>query len=236
MATAGDSLCAIERIVFEEGKISLSRLRDILAARIPDPYWFAVMKAAPKFGNDDERADFWTGFVVREYARIIREAGYNTRGGPYIPGIYSNTAHVHFGRMTGALPCGRKRGEPFPSGMAPQNGMDRQGPTALINSMNRIDYTRIANGINFNLKLDAQTLRGEKGRSILATLLGVYFQRGGMQAQLNVIDPAMLREARENPELYPYLLVRISGYSAYFSDLSPEVQDELIARTINTVG
>jgi len=236
LTTAGDSLCAIERLVFEERKISLSRLREILVERIPDPYWFAVMKATPKFGNDDERADFWTAFVVREYARIVRKAGHNTRGGPYIPGIYSNTAHVHFGRMTGALPCGRKRGEPFPSGMAPQNGMDRQGPTALINSMNRIDYTPIANGINFNLKLDALTLRGEKGHNVLATLLGVYFQRGGMQAQLNVIDPAMLREARENPELYPYLLVRVSGYSAYFSDLSPKVQDELIARTSNTAG
>jgi formate C-acetyltransferase len=147
--------------------------------------------------------------------------------------MYSNTAHMHFGRMTGALPCGRSRGETFPSGMAPQNGMDKSGPTALINSMNKIDYKKIANGINFNLKLETNTLRDEKGRSLMNSLLDVYFKRGGMQVQLNVLDASALREAKEHPDKYPFLMVRISGYSVYFSDLSPELQDEIIIRTSN---
>jgi pyruvate formate-lyase/glycerol dehydratase family glycyl radical enzyme len=233
VATAGDSLCAIERIVFQDKKISLDRLRDVLAAGDADPYWFTIMRKAPKFGNNDDRADFWTGFVVSEYAKAMHNAGKNTRGGQYLAGIYSNTAHMHFGQLTGALPCGRKRGETFPSGMAPQNGMDRCGPTALINSMNKIDYKQIANGINFNLKLEANTLRDEQGRGLMNSLLDVYFKRGGMQVQLNVLDASVLREAKENPDKYPFLLVRISGYSVYFSDLSPELQDELITRTSN---
>jgi len=119
--------------------------------------------------------------------------------------------------------------------MAPQNGMDRCGPTALINSMNKIDYKQIANGINFNLKLDANTLRDDKGRAMLSSLLDVYFNRGGMQSQLNVLDTAVLREAKEHPDKYPFLLVRVSGYSAYFNDLSPEMKDEIIRRTSNAV-
>ncbi|HQC20176.1 MAG TPA: pyruvate formate lyase family protein, partial [Smithella sp.] len=209
ISTAGDSLCAIEKLVFEERKLSLKRLRDLLAARETDPYWFTLMQKAPKFGNNNDEADFWTKFVVDEYARLIRDAGKNTRGGQYLPGIYSNTAHAHFGKMTGALPCGRLRGVTFPSGMAPQNGMDRSGPTALINSMNKIDYKEIANGINFNLKLDANSVRDEKGRHFLNALLDVYFRRGGMQVQLNVLDAGVLREAKEHPEKYPFLLVRI---------------------------
>ena len=235
VTTAGDSLCAIERLVFQEKKISLSRLRDVLAAGDADPYWVTIMLRAPKFGNNDDRADFWTDFVVCEYAKAMRNAGKNTRGGQYLAGLYSNTSHMHFGRLTGPLPCGRQRGEPFASGMAPQNGMDRRGPTALINSMNKIDYKQIANGINFNLKLEANTLRDEQGRGLLNSLLDVYFKRGGMQAQLNVLDASVLREAKENPGLYPNLLVRVSGYSAYFSELSPELQDELIMRTVNAV-
>jgi pyruvate-formate lyase len=235
VSTAGDSLCAIERSVFQDKKISLAQLRRVLAARSPDPYWFSILRELPTFGNDDERADYWTDFVVRAYVRTLGAAGTNTRGGKYLPGIYSNTAHVHFGKHTGALPCGRMRGEAFPSGMAPQNGMDRRGPTALINSMNRIDYTPIANGVNFNLKFDAHTLRDEAGIAAFGALVAVYFKRGGMQVQLNVLDASVLREAKEHPDRHPYLLVRVSGYSAYFSELSPAVQDELIARTCNAV-
>lgn len=235
IATAGDSLCAIEKLVFQERKISLLRLCDVLAARDADPYWFSLMKRAPKFGNNDERTDFWTEFVVNQYAKAMQNAGKNTRGGQYIAGIYSNTAHIHFGRNTGALPCGRPRGGEFPSGMAPQNGMDKSGPTALINSMNKIDYKQIANGINFNLKLDTNTLRDEQGRNLMKSLLDVYFKRGGMQVQLNVLDAAVLREAKEHPDKYPFLMVRVSGYSAYFNDLSPEMKDEIIARTSNKV-
>lgn len=109
--------------------------------------------------------------------------------------------------------------------------MDRQGPTALINSVNRFDFTRIANGVNFNIKFDYHTLRGDAGRTALKSLMKTYFRRGGMQMQVNVLDPQVLIQARDNPGLYPHLLVRVSGYSAYFNDLTPEMQDEIIRRS-----
>jgi formate C-acetyltransferase len=101
--------------------------------------------------------------------------------------------------------------------------------------MNRFDFTRVANGINFNLKFDPHALRGQVGIAALTSLLKTYFRRGGMQTQVNVLDPAVLRQARDNPDRFPHLLVRVSGYSAYFNDLSPEIKEELIQRTCQPV-
>ena len=109
--------------------------------------------------------------------------------------------------------------------------MDRNGPTALLNSVNRLDFSRIANGVNFNLKFDPHTLRGDTGVMALGSLIKTYFRRGGMQVQVNVLDPAVLMAARDNPDLYPHLLVRVSGYSAYFNDLSPDMKAEIIQRS-----
>ncbi|HQL84169.1 MAG TPA: glycine radical domain-containing protein, partial [Spirochaetota bacterium] len=166
----------------------------------------------------------------------LRAAGLSTRGGRYVPGLYSVTAHEFFGRVTGALPHGRRKGEPFASGVSAVNGMDRNGPTALINSTNRIDFTEIANGVNYNLKFDSHTLRGETGRAALAALIRTFFRRGGMQAQINVVDPSVLIEARDHPDRYPNLLVRVSGYSAYFNDLTPAMKDEIIRRNCYRIG
>jgi pyruvate-formate lyase len=145
--------------------------------------------------------------------------------------LYSVTAHNYFGRVTGALPHGRRKGQAFASGIAPLNGMDRRGPTALLNSINRLDFCRIANGVNCNLKLDPHSLRGDTGVTTLDCLIKTYFRRGGMQVQVNVLDPAVLMEARDNPDRYPHLLVRVSGYSAYFNDLSPDMKEEIIQRS-----
>ena len=101
----------------------------------------------------------------------------------------------------------------------------------MLNSVNRMDATRFANGINLNVKFCADTIQGETGRSALRNLFTTYFGRGGMQVQLNVIDPSVLREARDNPHAYPHLLVRVSGYSAYFNDLTLKMKDEIIQRT-----
>jgi formate C-acetyltransferase len=99
--------------------------------------------------------------------------------------------------------------------------------------MNRLDFTKFVNGITFNFKCDSSTFHDESGRKALESILAVYFNRGGMQIQVNMLDPTLLLAARENPELYPNLLVRVSGYSSYFNDLSPEMKDEIISRSMN---
>ncbi len=225
----GDALYAIETLVFTDPQMSLPDLVRLLKKNIDDPKWLARLKGLKKFGNDEEDVDQWTLYVVDAFGKALD--GYKSlRGGRYVMGIYSDTIHEFFGRITGALPHGRRKGESFPSGIAPGNGFDRNGPTALINSVNRFDFTKIPNGINFNLKFYPHTLRGEKGPGLLSALLKTYFNRGGMQTQINVLDPNELKKARDNPERYPYLLVRVSGYSVYFNDLTPAVKDEIIQR------
>ncbi len=231
----GDSLRAVEQAVFVERKYSPRELVRLLRKNIPRETDRNYLLSVEKFGNDNPEADRWTVYVVDAFERMLSRLGLNTRGGPYVPGLYSVTAHEYFGRITGALPQGRRKGESFASGISPANGMDRKGPTALLNSMNRIDYTRMANGINFNMKFDPHALRGEEGRRALLSLIRTFFRRGGMQVQINVLDPEVLLRARENPALYPDLLVRVSGYSAYFNDLTPAMKDEIIRRTLQTI-
>ena len=227
---AGDGLYAIEKAVFKDRRISLPDLVRLLKRNIDDPEWLAYLKGLKKFGNDEEEVDIWSLYVVDAFRKSLD--GYiNTRGGRYIMGIYSDTIHEFFGRITGALPYGRKKEESFSSGIAPGNGFDMNGPTALLNSVNRFDFTGIANGINFNLKFSPTTVNGETGRAALTGLLKTYFKRGGMQVQTNVLDPEELIRARNHPEMYPNLLVRVSGYSVYFNDLTPVMKDEIIRRS-----
>ena len=227
----GDALHAIQKAVFVERRFSMEQLVAVLKDNLSDPKDMAYLKGIPKFGNDDEKVDQWTGYVIDAFVNTLNAFSPSTRGGQYTTGLYSVTAHEYFGRVTGALPHGRPKGAAFASGIAPLNGQDRLGPTALLNSMNRIDYTRIANGINFNLKFTPHALRGQTGKLALSSLIKTFFRRGGMQVQINVLDPSVLMAARDNPALYPNLMVRVSGYSAYFNDLAPAVQEEIIQRT-----
>ncbi len=230
----GDSLAAIQKAVFEEKRLTLPELVRRLSENLADESVRRYLLSLPKFGNDDEEADRFTAFVTDAFSRAL-SGRRNTRGGAYVMGLYSVTVHNHFGEHTSALPNGRLRGEPYAAGIAPGNGRDRKGPTALINSVTRLDFSKAQNGVNFNVKFSPAIVSGEKGAKILDGLFSAYFAKGGMQVQLNVIDPETLKDARAHPERHPGLLVRVSGYSAYFNDLSPALQDEVIARTSLTI-
>ena len=229
-ADTGDALYAIEQAVFREKRLALPELVDLLKADFQDKRWMRYFRNLEKFGNDNEEVDGWTEYVLDQFTKNL-EGRVNTRGGKYTTGVYSVTAHQYFGEVTAALSNGRRKGDSFASGIAPSNGQDRNGPTAMLNSVNRIDATKIANGLNLNVKFAANTIKGETGRLALRNLFKTYFRRGGMQVQLNVLDPSVLIEARDYPEAYPHLLIRVSGYSAYFNDLSPGMKNEIIART-----
>ncbi|MBP7736870.1 MAG: formate acetyltransferase [Spirochaetes bacterium] len=235
-ADTGDALRAIEKAVFQDKRYTLAELVSILKKNIPDEKDRVYLECIVKFGNDDDEADRWTRYVAETFEKTLSSQGKNTRGGDYVMGLYSVTAHEYFGRITGALPHGRRKGESFASGISPQNGKDLRGPTALLNSVNRLETTRVGNGLNFNLKFDPHTLRGPEGTGALQALIRTYFSRGGMQAQINVLDPSVLIEARNDPSRYPNLLVRVSGYSAYFNDLSPAMKDEIIRRSTLETG
>ena len=227
----GDAFRAIEKSVFEDREITLPELLSALKRNLPDKSFRNYLIRAEKFGNDIEKTDRWTRFAMETFYEMLKSFGKNTRGGNYAMGLYSVTAYEYFGRITGALPHGRRKGESFGSGIAPLNGMDRKGPTAVLNSMNSLDFSKASNGINFNMKFTPLSLRGKEGIKALEALVGTFFKRGGMQVQINILDPAVLIEAKNNPKKYPNLLVRVSGYSAYFNDLSPAMKDEIIRRS-----
>jgi len=236
VADVADSIAAVEQVVFREKECTLPDLaramrrnfrgREALRARL---------RNAPKFGNDDARADDLARRVAEIFDGLVSSFR-NTRGGAWVPGLYSMTCHRAFGSRTGALASGRAAGEAFADGIACADGADRLGPTASLNSAARVDHARFANGVNLNLKLDTRVLGEADGPGILGALVGSYFRRGGMQVQVNVLDPRILLEALENPEKHRHLLVRVSGYCAYFADLSPEMQREIVARTLHHGG
>lgn len=231
IADLADSLAAIEKTVFLDKLLSLE---DIALACRNDfkkqGELRARLRSAEKFGNDEARVDYFAGEIAKMFDREVSRRK-NTRGGPWVPGVYSMTCHRAMGKRTAALPSGRARGAALADGLSPCDGNDRLGPTALLNSVTNLDHAPFGNGINLNIKFDAATVKGEAGAVLLEGLIRGYFDRGGMQVQINVLDPEVLLDARNNPQNYRNLLVRVSGYSAYFVDLTPAMQDEIIART-----
>ena len=225
-----ESLAALEAVVFTQQRATMAEV--VRACR--DDFEGAEalrarLLAAPKYGNDDPTVDRLVGRVMELFAATLAGRR-NTRGGAYVAGFYSVTAHVGFGEIVGALPSGRRAGAPLSSGLSPTSGMARKGPTAALSSYAHLPLHVARNGVNYNLELAPWTVAGQQGAQWLEALIGGALQAGVMQLQVNVLDPRILVEARDHPGLYPGLLVRVSGYSAYFDDLSPALKQEIIDR------
>ncbi len=232
----GDSLAALEAVVFRDRKATLAQVVEACRGDFAkDPALRARLRAAPKFGNDDEFADRHVAGVMRLFSSALAR-GHSARGGSYQAGYYSVTAHQAFGEEVGALPSERAAKTPFSSGLTPASGCDRKGPTAALLSQAHLPLSEARNGINFNLQLAPWAVKGEPGTLWLRALVDGGFDAGCMQLQVNVLDPKLLIEARDNPGKFPGILVRVSGYSAYFDDLSPAIKQEIIDRTLHDAG
>ena len=231
VADTADSLAAIHELVFEKKKYTLDEIISALKVNFEG---FDKLRAellnAPKFGNDMDMPDQYAAQVAQIYHDALTPYQ-NTRGGNYVPGYYSSTCHVGFGNRTEALPSGRKAGEPFAASLGCSNGRDRRGVTALLNSVAKIDSTLAMNGYALNLRFDKNTVAGEKGLRVMTALTEGFFKSGGMEMQLNVLDPDMLIDAKNNPGKHPGIVVRVAGYCAYFDDLPDTVKQEIIERT-----
>jgi pyruvate formate-lyase/glycerol dehydratase family glycyl radical enzyme len=232
LADTADSLASIEALVVERGELSLA---DLLAAIDVDfegkePLRRQILEKLPKYGQDRGRPEYWAGRVARAYATALRQHR-NPRGGPYVPGFWSMTTHVGFGARLGALPSGRKAQRPFANGISPSNGADTRGPTASLRAAASVCGTHVGNGLALNESLDPELARGPQGAALIDALTRGYFALGGMHVQYNVVDVEELRDAKLHPDRHRGLVVRISGYSAYFNDLTPAMQDEIISRS-----
>jgi len=231
VADVADSLAALDHVVFQRHKYTMPQVLEALRTDFANAAEIqAELSQAPKYGNDHESPDHYADLAARIFHDALAKH-INTRGGQYVPGFYSVTCHIAFGKKVGALPSGRRAGEPFAASLGPSNGRDRSGPTALLKSVARVDSRLSPNGYALNLRFDPATLAGDEGVNVLVGLVKGFFGYGGMEMQLNVLDPEMLEDAHLHPGKYPELVVRVSGYCAYFDDLPDAAKLEIISRT-----
>jgi pyruvate formate-lyase/glycerol dehydratase family glycyl radical enzyme len=236
VATVGDSLAAIDWLVFHQRRGTMEQLLAALDSDFEgqEELRQMLLNKAPKYGNDDDRADGFARLAAEIYCRAV-EKHRSFRGGWYSPGLYSVTTHVAFGLMVGATPDGRHAGQPLSQGISPAHGRDRCGPTAALKSAAKLDHTLVSNGLALIQMLSLGASARQHASEVLGGLLEGYFSLGGQELQWNLVDRATLIAAQQDPEAYRGLVVRVAGYSALFTDLNRVVQDELIARTEHTV-
>tara|TARA_R110001592_G_scaffold43362_1_gene140523 strand:+ start:879 stop:3353 length:2475 start_codon:yes stop_codon:yes gene_type:complete len=233
LADVGDSLFAIKKLVFDEQRMTLSEFVTILKKNFigHEPLRVELANRFPRYGNGHRQVDQMLQVAIDAFSNAVT-AHTNTRGGKYLAGIYSMTCNVAYGKITGALPNGRLAGQPLANGLSPSNGADRLGPTALLRSAASLDSKNWGNCVNLNIKFDKKTVQGNSGFNALSSLFRSYLvDQKGMQVQVNILDAATLRAAMADPSSYPGLLVRVAGYCAYFQELDPEVQQEIINRS-----
>jgi formate C-acetyltransferase len=239
ITNVADSLAALKKFVFEDKRLTGAELLDHLRADFQGPRGEEIrqllLNRAPKYGNDDDEVDRLAAQVFREYAHEITRHT-PPRGGYYGPSIQSLTANVPQGHRVGATPDGRRARAPLADNASPAPGADTKGPTAVLKSVAKLDHVLASNGTILNLKFHPSALRGEEQVRKFVALLRSFVDLKGMQVQFNILSADLLREAQAHPEQYRNLVVKVAGYSALFSTLDKELQDQLIARTTHYLG
>ena len=232
-ASTVDSLEAIEELVFKKKIISLQEYAIALKCNFKG-YEDLQIKArsCDKYGNDKFKVDKKAEELAALFINTLKSTPLRSRdGGVFQAGFYTSYFHSDFGKITGATPDGRNAKKPLSSSLSAMTGADINGPTALINSVNRIKMDRFSNGMALDLRFSKSFLEKESHMKAVKVLIEEYFENGGLEIQFNVIDKDVLLEAQRNPIAYADLMVRVSGFSAYFRNLDKDLQDEIIHRT-----
>jgi len=230
VGTVADALSGIRTHVFEKRTFGMARLIEAL-----DKNWDGdeVMRQTlanktPHFGNDDDRADELAVRVQDVFCTAV-ERHTDIQGAKYWVDLLPTTSHIALGEVTGATPDGRKAGSWLSEGVSPVQGHDRKGPTAATRSVAKLDHAR-TNGTLLNVKINPQTVKSDRDLHKLAALIRGYFSQGGHHMQFNIVDRDLLREAMDQPERHRNLLIRVAGYSDYFTLLSKDIQREILSR------
>lgn len=227
-ADVADSLNAVKTLL-ADGKFTMQALLDGIKADFKgyEELHGYLLNNTLKYGTAAETADGVSRKLVRFLFDTYQAHG-NYRGGNFRPAYWSMTNHAGQGKITHALPSGRKAGTPFASGITPVSTSD-SSLTEAFNSVAALGSEWIPGSVALNMKFTE--IKSEQDTERLGDFVEAYFINGGQQVQFNIMSREMLREAKAHPDRYPDLLVRVSGYSAYFKDLSPTMQEELITRT-----
>ena len=235
IANLSDSLHALKGMVFEQKRLSFAELIAVLKANFQTPEGeklrARLINRFEKYGNDIDEVDNISADLLRFYCKEV-EQYQNPRGGQFTPGSYTVSAHVPLGSVVGATPDGRLAGEQLADGgLSPMLGQDVQGPTAVLKSVSKLDNFLLSNGTLLNVKFTPATLAGDSGLNKLADFLQAFTRLRLQHIQFNVVNADTLREAQQRPQDFAGLVVRVAGYSAFFVELSQEIQDDIIRRT-----
>lgn len=231
IGNVADSLNIIRHCVFEKKVCTARELYDALVNNWEgcEALHSYILNEAPHYGNGIAEVDELAGWAAKVFADAV-----NATSGPRgrsSAGLYPVTINVMFGKITAATPDGRKKYEPLADGIAAPQGYDKNGPTAIISSISKINQSDFPNGTLMNLKFHPTAIHGEEGILKLSQLMQTYFDMGGMELQINVVSSDTLKAAQEEPGEYKDLVVRVAGFSAYFVELAEDGQNDLIRRT-----
>ena len=232
VAIAADSLEVIRQFVFEKKEVTMDKLLKALAN---DFEGFGELRARfeadpLKYGNDLEPVDLLARDTGRSFCNAI-QSRMTTRNGPYHGALFSVSMYIPQGEVLGATPDGRKAGVMLSDGVSPTQNRDVNGPTAAMKSVARLDHALCYDGTLYNMKFTPDMFSTHARREKFIGLVDAYFKLGGLHVQFNVVSKDVLLDAKVHPEKHRDLIVRVAGYSAYFIELDPFVQDEIISRT-----
>jgi len=242
--SAANALATIKKVVFDDKRITAGQLKHALDTNFEDmdtnpsgeEIRQILLNSDSKFGNDNDEPDMIAAEIMQYLSD--REMTYkNTRygkgpvGGHFIPSTATVASHVLTGQIVGATADGRKAGTPITEGTSAFKATERKGPTALMNSYAKLPNVLMPGGQLFNVKITPSAVDTDPGLDNWISLIKGAFEKKAMQLQFNIVSLDTLKDAQKNPKNYSDLIVRVAGYSGYFVDLRPEVQEDIIERT-----
>ena len=233
LANLADSLTVIRREVFEQKNLTLAGLAAELERDFAgnEPLRQRLLNGSPKYGNGNQEVDGEIPPIVEAIAAMCAKYRMEPDDSHFIPGTFCWEMHQRLGAECGATPDGRRAGFPFADGAGPAQGREQEGPTAAVNSVCSWSHLPMLGGSAFNQRYTAAAVGSPAAREKLKQLIDIFIQFGGFETQVNVLDAETLEAAQLRPEEYRDLVVRIGGYTDYFTGLPPEMQAEIIMRT-----
>ncbi|MCK5137725.1 MAG: glycyl radical protein [Bacteroidales bacterium] len=246
IANLGNSLAAIKKLVFEEEKITKEQLLIAIENNFEgedgEKIRQLLLNFVPKYGNDDDYVDLLLRDAYMEFIDEL-EKYHTTRynrgpiGCKYYAGTSSISANVPSGAVVPATPDGRKAFTPVAEGSSPSSGTDMLGPTAAFKSVSKLPTEKIMGGVLLNQKLSPATIQKDSDKQKLISIIRTFFEDlKGWHVQYNIVSKETLLAAKKNPEKYRDLIVRVAGYSAFFTTLAPDTQDDIISRTEHSLS